>query len=521
MRRLDWILIGFLVLGVGLRCIGITAECFGRHFPRQHDTAAVAMNFLTDGLNPLVPRVDWRGDSNGAAEAEFPAYQALVAGVYRLVGPNEGTARAINVALFVASAMELATLVGRLEGARAGTLAAGFYALSPLAVVFNPTIQPDTLMNLSLLVAVERALAWSRSGGVWRVGLSIAALTLAALIKPLAVFCALPIAWLAFRRSGWSMIWKPSTWAFAVVPAAALAAWYWHGYQLWLEHGNTFGIFGVPTIGALWGPTDPRWPELARTLLERLVTELAPGPGIGLAVLGVFAAGRGAGRAQAWPVLAAWAVGLGAYVALVPWGHAEHDYYQLPFVFPLAWLMARAADRALATRWLHPAGVWACLLWMAVASGLMIREATRVPGFRMEQVASLRRAQTLIEPGALVVSVCPLLEGIRDVDYRHRFSAEPELRTLAWPMDLYYLQRDGWCLDANVAMPAENAAGLSAAELLDRMIARGARYLVSSHPGEIDKIAGLREHLVASHEPLAEEKWLAVWRLRPGGGSPR
>ncbi|MEO6596180.1 MAG: hypothetical protein ABIP94_15640 [Planctomycetota bacterium] len=42
---------------------------------RECDTQAISRNFLTEGFNPLRPRVDWRGDTDGAVECEFPLYQ--------------------------------------------------------------------------------------------------------------------------------------------------------------------------------------------------------------------------------------------------------------------------------------------------------------------------------------------------------------------------------------------------------------------------------------------------------------
>ena len=46
---------------------------------RECDTQAIARNFLLDDFDLLRPRIDWRGDTDGAVECEFPLYQALIA----------------------------------------------------------------------------------------------------------------------------------------------------------------------------------------------------------------------------------------------------------------------------------------------------------------------------------------------------------------------------------------------------------------------------------------------------------
>ena len=48
---------------------------------------------MSDGFEPLRPRVDWRGDTDGAVESEFPLYQLSIATIMALLGESEWPGR--------------------------------------------------------------------------------------------------------------------------------------------------------------------------------------------------------------------------------------------------------------------------------------------------------------------------------------------------------------------------------------------------------------------------------------------
>ena len=53
---------------------------------RECDMGAVARNFYREGMNPLYPRIDWRGDGLGYAEMELPVLPCLKAVTYEFTG---------------------------------------------------------------------------------------------------------------------------------------------------------------------------------------------------------------------------------------------------------------------------------------------------------------------------------------------------------------------------------------------------------------------------------------------------
>ncbi|MFN9703226.1 MAG: hypothetical protein ACK595_00195, partial [Planctomycetota bacterium] len=83
---------------------------------RECDTQAIARNLAFEDFDLLRPRVDWRGDSDGAVECEFPLYQAAIALALRAFGESEVPGRLLSLA----SSLVAAWALHRLIEARAG-----------------------------------------------------------------------------------------------------------------------------------------------------------------------------------------------------------------------------------------------------------------------------------------------------------------------------------------------------------------------------------------------------------------
>ena len=63
----------------------------------------MSRNFVEEEYNILYPRVDWRGDTPGYVESEFPIYQFLVASLYQVFGIHEWIARLLTIAFSLAA----------------------------------------------------------------------------------------------------------------------------------------------------------------------------------------------------------------------------------------------------------------------------------------------------------------------------------------------------------------------------------------------------------------------------------
>ena len=89
---MDRVLVAILLAGLGLRLVEIGAPLIDQQAWRQTDTAAIARNYLEEGLDrPFHPRVDWRGDTLGYVEMNFPLFPYSVAVLYAAAGGDTQT----------------------------------------------------------------------------------------------------------------------------------------------------------------------------------------------------------------------------------------------------------------------------------------------------------------------------------------------------------------------------------------------------------------------------------------------
>ncbi len=422
LRRGATMLLLLLVVGAALlRLPGLASPPTDIHHVRQADTASIARNFWREGVDLLHPRIDWAGPDAGTVESELPLYAAATAGLWRVVrAPNPAVPRSLSALCWGIGALALFLLVRRrLEGPAWAYL--GLYLLSPLAIAFSRTIQPDALALALLLLAMERAdAAGDRDeGGLGAAllagvlgGLAVAGKGTVAALGPLLVL-------LAVGRGGRA----------ATVRAIALStpllgiplAWYAHAHLHLGIDGATFGLWGARAHK--WGSAsiwlDPEtWRALGGTLLTLTLTPL----GAVLTLAGGLAARRE-------PGLRPWALGLasglGAAVLLAE-GFRLHSYYQLMLV-PFASVLAGAGvvdlwGRAAAASWAARSASLAVLLGLGALSILQ--------GLAFEREA-LRRDER-IEVAAVALSyVVPPGRSVVVVD-RHP-------QTL-----LYAIDRRGW-----------------------------------------------------------------------------
>src|SRR5437016_13840593 len=60
---------------------------------RESDEGSISRNFVREGMDPLYPRIDWRGDGPGYAEMELPVYPFLTAATYKIFGEYDQIGR--------------------------------------------------------------------------------------------------------------------------------------------------------------------------------------------------------------------------------------------------------------------------------------------------------------------------------------------------------------------------------------------------------------------------------------------
>ena len=413
-----------------------------QHGWRQADTQAIARNLAFEELDPLRPRIDWRGDGPGYVETELQLYPTLVALAMRATGESVWPGQLLSlVCVALAAALVYAALARRF-GPRAAY--AGLLALLTCqgVVVAGTSIQPDPLAFLGYTVGFVAFAAWLAEPTRGRLVAWIAATALAGLVKPTTLELGITqgvLVLLAHRGA----LRRPALWLGWALVLAAVAAFLLHARSLYVEYGHTFGVLSggdskLPALDALLRPRT--WIDLARFFVVW---------GVGLPAVPAalyLAYRRRLGAEEA--ALAAGALVL-SLVALRYASGPFGTHYHLPHVLLGAWLVARAAatlDARVATR---------AFVAVAVALALLL------------QARALRYVRALPpEPetkvGEMLARVAP--PGTRVVVRARAPRRDPDWRTpnnFEDPRVFYVSRARGWAIandDAGAAPVADLAA---------------------------------------------------------------
>jgi hypothetical protein len=233
---------------------GLTPHEVGASW-RECDTMAISRNFLIDGFNPLRPRVDWRGDTDGAVECEFPLYQLMIATTMAIFGDVEWPARLLALLAILAASLSLHRLLEWRSGPGPALLGTLVFLSGAQAMLLASRVQPDGLSTALVLAGLVTFLRYLATGSGTSLWLAVAAATFGVLQKATALqIVGLMGLWaimLAPRR-----LREPRLWLGFAVCIGTLAAWLWHGMNLHEETGLTFGVMSAgetkfPDLGHL------------------------------------------------------------------------------------------------------------------------------------------------------------------------------------------------------------------------------------------------------------------------------
>ena len=324
-----------LALALAVRLYKIDNPVADWHSFRQADTASVTRNFVEKGINMLVPTYhdlsniqSGKDNPNGYRMVEFPIYNLLHLGVYRLV-PSIGldmAGRLTSVILSLVSIVLLYLIVNKLSGFFIAFMTSIFMAILPFNVYYSRVILPEPLMIVTLLAAFWFILCASESVSVKKrlyLLLSAIFLSISVLVKPYAAFFTLPILAVLLR----SLAKKELTiWDILIYGAISLVP-----FALWRKHILLYPA-GIPASDWLFNKDNIRLsPAWFRWLFgERLGKLILGSWGTGLLALGLIAKPTKEGLTY-W----LWGIGVFVYFVVIAGGNVQHDYYQaiiMPFV---------------------------------------------------------------------------------------------------------------------------------------------------------------------------------------------
>jgi 4-amino-4-deoxy-L-arabinose transferase-like glycosyltransferase len=466
----DLALLAILALALLFRLYRIDTPLVDGHSWRQVTNADIARHFAQTTWNPLMPEVSW-GGRNGVVGMEFPLLHYIIGLAWRIGGESERIARLITVAFSMASVGLIYALGCRLFSVAVGRGAAFLLAIAPSTVFFGRSVLSDTPMvtfSIAALLAWQRWLTTPSTGRLVSATLCTA---LAGLVKLPGVIIGLPIAVLAWRHRGPSMLRDRGVWIGGVMSVALIVAWYWHADAIAARTGLTqavlrpSGVYG-PEVGLDLSAyaTVSHWstaerlsaPGFYREMTDRFWSLHLTALGFAGALIGWWMA-RGQRHAI---VLDAWLLSGVILLLASAEGQYAHQFHQLPLIPPLALYFGVAAaplfdGSRVPGRSLRAVGIALCLAIVAVMafrSSSVILQLYREDNLQLQfpYIGSEIRAHT--EAGALLVSV----------DY--------ETAGTNSPMLLFYAHRKGWSFDVHAVT----------AEVVERLRSRfGARYFVT------------------------------------------
>ncbi len=449
---MDWCAVAIVALAAVFRAWRLDVPFVDAHSWRQVTNADIARIWTEGPIDFFYPAVSW-GGPDGRTGLEFPLLHWLIALVWRVTGVNDVAGRLVPAAFSVATVWLTYRLGTRLLGAPAGRAAAFLLAVSPTVVYFGRTPLSDTPMLCFSVAAVLGYVGYAQTGKPLMALGGAVSLALAGLVKIPAILVLAPIAVVGWLRHGWRL-WRDE-W-FVAAPLAALGAialWYLHADQIYLETGLTQAIFRpsgtYPLDIAQWSgqfTTVSHWtrPEqLNRETASLLLTQfwelhLTPA----FAVIAVIGALRWhwplAGRA----VVDAWMLASAALVAVSLQGQIFHEFHQLPALPPLALYFGMGAAPLFDGR--TYARFTGLLRPLAVAVVAVLLAVVAVRGFAESGVIRrLYRPDQLNTPimdaGAAIDVRTPKDALLATVEYERYGSNSPML--------LYFAHRKGWSFD--------------------------------------------------------------------------
>jgi hypothetical protein len=209
---------------------------------RECDMGAVARNFVREGMNPLYPRVDWRGDGPGYAEMELPVLPWLMAATYEGLGIHDHIGRMWSLLFSLGTLFFFFRLARQYLDITAATVVFAFFAFNPLVVDLSTAVQPEGPMIFWYVAAAYFFLRWMRSesNADFIAATALTALTL--LTKATSAHIGIFFGILLLQKYGWAVVRQARVWIFGIVSVVPAAFWYLHAKSLWLTYGNSLGV---------------------------------------------------------------------------------------------------------------------------------------------------------------------------------------------------------------------------------------------------------------------------------------
>lgn len=345
------ILFSILSLGLLVRLYKIDSPIADWHSWRQVDTASVTRIYQKEGLDLLKPRyfdisMVQTGYPNpeGLRYVEFPIFNLIHYYVLSLTPLSiEISGRLISIFFALITSLSLFVIGNKLKGRVVGLLSAATYLLLPYNIFFTRVILPDPMGVSFLTISIAFIVYFLESEKKRYIYLFSIFFSLAMLTKPFAIFFAIPIFYLIYRKYGLKKILsKPVYSAVLFISLAPFIAW--RGY---MNYGERF--VGTPHSSWMFNGDGIRFrPAFWYWIFGERIGNLIMGVwGVPMLMLGALTLNK---KTRS---LAIFLVGSLLYLFTIATANVRHDYYQIYiipsvsilFAFGVSWFWENISDK--------------------------------------------------------------------------------------------------------------------------------------------------------------------------------
>lgn len=307
----------------------------GNHVWRQCNTLAVAKNYADESMNLLEPRVDKRFETSGITGPQFPAYEYILACMYRTVGFSEYYHRWLSLILTLLSVWAMHKIIlhytRRIIHANAGAL---FLAFVPEIYFHGINAVPDIMALCCMLWGWYMAMLWLKEFSWVMVLFATILLALAGMVKLQFLMAGLPLA-----AGFWQIRDKPGkAWLQGLLLGGIVVgmsfSWYIYAAYLVKTYGLHEFVHAMRHARSLGEALD--------ILGKNLFSDI-PETWVGYAFVPFLLAGVYKSRAIWKQYLPVMAYGAGCLLFYIPvqYQFIHHGYYAIVFMPLLAFIVAR------------------------------------------------------------------------------------------------------------------------------------------------------------------------------------
>jgi len=316
-----------LILGFVLRLYKIDIPLADHHSWRQADTAAVARNYIKEGWNFFLPKIDNMvpldtelPNDQRLFLVEPPVYNSLVAGIYSILGVNIKWARTLSLTFSLGSIIFLYLIAKLYFGEKVALLSALFFAVLPFNVFYSRVVLPEPMIIFLTLGMFYFCLRWLKTDSLPNYILFVIFSSLSFSQKSFPLFLNLPIFYLIFRKFGFSFLkqWKLYLWV--VIAFLPIILW-----RVWISRFPE----GIPSNAWLFNKDNIRFKGafFYWIFAERIGKPILGYWGTALLFFGIIVKPKKEG----W-FFHLWLLSLLIFATVFAAGSVTHDYYQVPLI---------------------------------------------------------------------------------------------------------------------------------------------------------------------------------------------